>query len=65
MSCRMSNLTEGGVSDIVAADVKGLVNIVARNGPGVKAKDYCINGFAIDNCSALLAERQRSYQKWC
>jgi len=65
MSCRMSNLTEGGVSDIKAVDVEGLVNVVPPNGPGDKANDYCINGFAIDNYSALLAERQRSYPKWC
>ncbi|KAJ8420052.1 hypothetical protein Cgig2_015671 [Carnegiea gigantea] len=64
--CRMlSNLTEGGVSDIVAIDVKGLVNVVPRNGPGDKAKDYCINEFAIDYYSSLLVARQRLYPKWC
>ncbi|KAJ8436959.1 hypothetical protein Cgig2_018906 [Carnegiea gigantea] len=55
----LSNLTEGGVSNIVAIDVKGLVNVVPRNGPGDKVKDCCVNGFAIDNYSALLTERQR------
>ncbi|KAJ8422968.1 hypothetical protein Cgig2_002717 [Carnegiea gigantea] len=65
MSFRLSNLTEGGVSDIVAIDVKGLVNVVPRNGPGDKAKDYCINGFTNDNYSALLAEQQRLFPKWC
>lgn len=65
MSCGLSNLTEGGVSDIIAIDVKGLVNVVPRNVPGDKAKEYCINGFAIDNYCALLAERQRFFPKWC
>ena len=64
MSSRLSNLTEGGVSNIVAIDVKGLVNVVRRNGPGDK-KEYCINRFAIDNYSALLAERHQSFPKWC
>ena len=53
-SYRLSNLTEGEVSDLVAIDVKDSVNVVARNGPGNKAKDYCINRFAIDNYSSLL-----------
>ena len=63
MSCRMSNLTEGGVSDIKAVDVEGLVNVVPSNGLGDKANDYYINGFMIDNYSALLADQQRSYPK--
>ncbi|KAJ8423030.1 hypothetical protein Cgig2_021922 [Carnegiea gigantea] len=62
---RLANSTEGGVSDLVAIDVKDLVNVVPRNGPGNKAKDYCINGFAIDNYSSLIEERQPLYPKWC
>ncbi|KAJ8428046.1 hypothetical protein Cgig2_007623 [Carnegiea gigantea] len=54
-----------GLSDIVAIDVKGLVNVVPRNGPGDKGKDYCINGFAIDYYSSLLMARQQLYPKWC
>ena len=57
-SCRLSNLIEGGVSDLLAIDVKGLVNVVPRNGPSDKAKYYCINGFAVDNYSSLLTARQ-------
>ncbi|KAJ8429905.1 hypothetical protein Cgig2_025335 [Carnegiea gigantea] len=61
----LSNLTVGEVSNIVAIDVKGLVNVVPHNGPGDKAKEYCINGFAIGNYSALLVEQQRLFPKWC
>ncbi|KAJ8430119.1 hypothetical protein Cgig2_007092 [Carnegiea gigantea] len=54
----LSNLTEGGVSDVVAINVKGLLNVVPSNGASDKARDYCINGFAIDNYSSLLVTRQ-------
>ncbi|KAJ8424058.1 hypothetical protein Cgig2_032150 [Carnegiea gigantea] len=43
----------------------GLVNVVPHNGPGDKAKDYCINGFAIDNYSSPLTAWQRLHPKWC
>ncbi|KAJ8446952.1 hypothetical protein Cgig2_006580 [Carnegiea gigantea] len=54
----------GGVSNIIAINMNSLVSVVPRNGPGDKAKEYCINGFAIENYSALLAERQRMFPKW-
>jgi len=50
-------LTKGAAPHISAVDVKGLVNVVLRNGLGDKPKEYCINGFAIDHYSSLLEER--------
>ena len=64
-ACKLSYLNEGRVAHLAVVDVKGLVNVVPRSGPEEKAKDYCINRFAIDNYSSLLEERQRSYPKWC
>ena len=56
MSCKLVNLSEGGVSDIVAIDVKGLVNVVPHNYAGDKAKEYCING---------LVKGQQLFPGWC
>jgi len=62
-ACRLSYLTEGRVAHLVAVDVKKLVNVVPRNGPGDNAKDYCISGFVINNYSSLLEECQHLYPK--
>ncbi|KAJ8448842.1 hypothetical protein Cgig2_011463 [Carnegiea gigantea] len=36
--CKLSYLTEGGVAHLTTVDMKGLVNIVSRNGPETKRK---------------------------
>ena len=63
--CRVVYLTEGGALYVSAIDVKGVVNVILRNGPGDKSKKYYINGFTISHYSALLEERQPLFPKWC
>ncbi|KAJ8445624.1 hypothetical protein Cgig2_018565 [Carnegiea gigantea] len=58
-------LNEGGAQHISDVDVKGLVNLVPRNGPGDQSINYCINGFAIDYYNSLLDKQQHLFPKWC
>ncbi|KAJ8446760.1 hypothetical protein Cgig2_000771 [Carnegiea gigantea] len=56
-------LNEGGAQHSFDIDVRGLMNIVPRNGSEDKAINYCISRFAIDHYSSLLDERQRLLPK--
>jgi len=46
-------------------NLRGLLKVVPEHGAGDKGSEYCIDGFAIDRYSELLAQRHHMFPDIC